>query len=433
MPNVIDQRLAARFHLWQIASVGRADRLANRVGRTLAAVAREAAAIAAEDRPPHETRLAVERAVAAAQARAYAETREGLVSLADAGHREAVAVLMRTVPLAWFAKLHPRLAWLAQSPPRRTAEADGEVFTNPLDYEYDFEPVVPWRTNPRVAREEAMTLIRSLLFPSPSPERVGQWLAYSIGGMTWDHRFRRYEEQDRAFILGQLTDGIAAGENVRQLRQRMLPVVDGTIYRAQRIARTEGRRVGELAQQEALGSLGDLISGQQIVAVMDQWTRSHHAARNGKVYQRQANGSFVADDGELLPQLPDEPNCRCMAVPILAPPTEVLDNPALAAQFRTSTGDQVPDPAAYTEWFRRADTEKRQAAVGVARYRSVATAEYEPDWLDFIDADGRLVPVAQLRRESAGDRQARRDAVRRVLSEREGLFRQVYRQGFLAN
>lgn len=429
MPTVIDQRLASRYHLWQIASVAAADRLAARVGRVYARMVRELAGLAGGTETNTLTALQLadaERTIAQAQSDARHETANGLNSLIGDGHRRAVRVLLSTVPLAWFAKQDPRLAWLSTGG-KRTAEA-----VDPLNYEYEYEPIVPWKTAPLLAREEALALIEQYLFPPPLADKAREWLTYEVGGLTWDDRFRRYDAVDRDTILNQLTAGIADGENVSGLRKRLVDVTDGVTYRAQRIARTEGRRVAELAQQDAVGAMGDLVSGQQIVAVMDQWTRPEHALRNGKVYDRQDNGSFVADDGELLPQCPYAPNCRCTAVPVLAPPEEFLADPALMAEFQTATGDAVPDPSAYTEWFRRAGQPEREAAVGVRRYRTMARElDREPDWMDFVGPDGRLIPPKVLAGEGLAEREARREAVLRIVNERQELYRQVYGRGFL--
>ncbi len=49
----------------------------------------------------------------------------------------------------------------------------------------------------------------------------------------------------------------------------------------------------------------------------------------------------------------------------------------------------------------------------------------EPEWADFIDAEGRLLPIERLRRESPEERDQRRAEVDLALVQRQALFRSV--------
>ncbi len=127
-------------------------------------------------------------------------------------------------------------------------------------------------------------------------------------------------------------------------------------------------------------------------------------------------------------------NCRCTSVPVLRPPDDIANNPALQAAFRNADGDFAPDPAAYDRWFRRASEPRRRAAVGAGRYNAVRSRLPEgqrPEWGDFVTPDGKLVKVETLRRESEDARLARRAEVSVMMRRQENYIRQVARQGFI--
>lgn len=118
-------------------------------------------------------------------------------------------------------------------------------------------------------------------------------------------------------IESQLVTGYTQGETVEQVTQRIRSVTSSRSWIARRIARTEGRLVLERDHlTRTLRAAGDMIVGLQIHAVLDDRTRPEHRARNGRVYRRQADGRYVSDTGEVAPDLPDAPNCRCTYVPI---------------------------------------------------------------------------------------------------------------------
>jgi len=286
--------------------------------------------------------------------------------------------------------------------------------------------------------EELETYVKRLLFPPPDAETVSRWLVEKPpGGLSWEERFWRWAVPAQAAFLTQLTQGLAAGENPTQLEQRIRPFADGLFYKSERIARTEAVRVAERANRATAERMGPYLEGLQIVAVMDEWTRPEHAARNGRVFYRGEDGIYRDEKGDILPDLPDEPNCRCMTIPVLTMPPELRGRSAAGEAFRTASGGLIPDPASYAEWWEKASPQEQRIAVGAGRYELVRDrlaklpTPRPPEWIDFIDTDGKLLSVTRLRNESEEERTARRERVSAMLRDRERAFRAVLSTGTL--
>lgn len=420
--TAVDQRLASRMHQGQVDVLERSERLARMVGRVYGRLLQDLAALAASDDPPETLLRRAEQRAEAVYQRARSITEDGLVRMAAWSYRRATDRFLETIPLGWFRLLDPiRLAELP--------EADEPDAGPELDQDDPYGPV----RRREMDRDEAMELIRSLLFESPSPKDVERWLTEPVGdGKTWDERLKSWDQQARDKMLPQIVQSVSAGESMRDLRERLQPIVNGPRYKAERIARTEGRRVAERAQLRAAEQLGDMLGGMQWMAVLDQWTRSDHAALHGKVYQRQSDGTYRADDGQSMPDVPLGPNCRCMVSPVLVPPEEFASDPALRARFQNASGDLIPDPAAYNRWFDRASEAQRKTAIGVRRYNAAkARLGREPEWQDLIDRDGNLLSVGRIRRETPAERAERRQQVDAMLLRREALYKEASRHGFV--
>ena len=249
-----------------------------------------------------------------------------------------------------------------------------------------------------------------VIFPAPSAVEVEQIIQTTDEtGLNWQQRFaalsRKISNADA--LAAELVTGFAQGEAVEALRRRIQPLVQGIQSSARRIARTEGCRVAETLQRRSWSYLEPMMTGVQVLAVLDQNTRPEHAARNGKVFFRSAaDGSPTMDQ---LPTLPDAPNCRCWSTPVLKPPEEFENDPAVKSAFANASGAGIPDPGTYDQWFAGADEARRKLAVGSRRYnamREVLAGQRDPEWTDFIDAEGKLLPVGQLRAETAFERAA---------------------------
>jgi len=417
----LNQRLAARFHQRQTTMLTRSLRVAVRAASRYGAIAGAVAKLAKSVGLSGQEKI--RKALGAALDAARQSLGDDLVQIGLAGHASAADAVLAALPVEWL----PIFAGMAavRIPEAATAR---QFEPDPWEVAYDWETIA----QRGVDRDEAMRMIRGLLMPAPTEEQAWEWLSQGAsGGMAWDERLKHWEDKARTSMLNELSIGLAAEENVDKLRARIKPFADGVAWKAQRIARTEGNRVAEQASRACFGGMGDLLDGMQIVAVIDQWTRPEHAARNGRVYRRDKDDAYHDESGDLLPDLPDEPNCRCMTIPVLSMPDEFKNEPALRATFETAAGDLIPDPASYTDWWQGAGERERSTAVGVKRYQAVRDRlERKPRWTDFIDADGKLLPVGDLKKESADKRAARIAEVEMVLKKREA-FSQIASQGMI--
>ena len=193
----------------------------------------------------------------------------------------------------------------------------------------------------------------------------------------------------------------------------------------------EAEAIANQVQREQYDSLGDMMAGVQIHATLDENTRPHHAARNGTIYW---NDRRRTPNVEQLPALPDEPNCRCYDAPVLKEPEEFASDPAFRAEFVNASGDSIPDPDTYSQWFETADRGRQMMAVGVKRYQSMErqlAGQRKPQWTDFIDRDGKLMSVQALRAETVQARAARLCEVEAAMAKRRELLAKVNGFGFV--
>lgn len=312
----------------------------------------------------------------------------------------------------------------ADGPIIQGGDIQADIFTEPL------------ARGGRVSDDEWEKIVKQVVIPPPTPAQVEAIIqGQPINGKMWQERFSDLSRKitNPEALAAQLITGYSQGENLQQLTKRITPLVQGIKSSARRIARTEGMRVAETIQRDAWKDLGDMMQGVQILAVLDQNTRQTHAARNGTIFYNEpkAGQKPISE----LPHTPDEPNCRCWTTPVLKPPAEFENNPAVKQSFANDEGLGIPDPSVYSEWFQKVDAGRRKMAVGVKRYNAMAATlgdSRQPEWTDFIDADGNLLDPRLLANESPLDRAARKQEVQKALDERKRLIHNIARQGFVS-
>lgn len=145
--------------------------------------------------------------------------------------------------------------------------------------------------------------LQQVVGPAPAP--LSTWLSTSL-------------------ITSTIFNGIAAGEDRREIAKRLQPLFNGSASSARRLARTEGLRVATATTLQASEQLADEILGYQVQAVLDDRTRPDHRERNGTIYYRhpRPGQKSMATDMPRPPMDPPFPpgsiqwNCRCFLVPV---------------------------------------------------------------------------------------------------------------------
>ena len=188
------------------------------------------------------------------------------------------------------------------------------------------------------------------------------------------------------------------------------------------------------------------------------------SGKDGRQLTRRPDGEYRSSQGEVLPDLPDEPNCRCMTVPVLKPPREIApefwqhsfkqwedarrgreplgasapgqEKPAGAEAPQKSgldaLGKSVPAADDMAQWWKGATEKQREQAVGKRRYQQMKKLlGREPRWEHFIDPQGHLMSVEDLAAESRQERNRRLGLVRKQLTAQRRAFRDVSRLGVL--
>jgi len=350
-------------------------------------------------------------------------------------HKETVSLLARTIPRKWFRMIQPAVVLVGErvdeEPPVPEVVPPTVIDVPPVAQGLAFtEPIVA----SRLTDAEWADWLARHVFPSPDTEMVTRIVYSPVAGENWQERITKLSQLVQPeSVAAELVQGVSEGENIDQLRKRILPHVEGNVRSsAQRIARTESMRVANEASKESYNELGDMLAGQQIDEILDERTRPHHALRHGTVYWKASTGKTpLLQD---MPVIPDEPNCRGTIVPVLTPPDEILDDPAIAAEFANLGGEAIPDPIEYQQWFSEVDPGRRMLAVGKGRYnemKKILGDSRQPEWFDFVDSDGKLISRKKLTGESDQDREIRRAGVRVLVDQRRNLIQQISATGFV--
>jgi hypothetical protein len=147
-------------------------------------------------------------------------------------------------------------------------------------------------------------------------------------GMTWEQQLDRSSHQiaDPLSMVTALAQGTEEGDGLREMRERIMPLVNNLSVSAQRIARTEGFRLLNTSQQRSydksdviLEKVGRGFLGMTLHCSMMSTSAKDHKARNGRFYKKIAPGKYQHEQtGEMYPNPPfGHPNCSCFGTPEL--------------------------------------------------------------------------------------------------------------------
>lgn len=189
-----------------------------------------------------------------------------------------------------------------------------------------------------------------------NPALIQKTLDYPWSGAMFSERLWQDKERLGRNLRVGLTQSMILGEGIPQITDRINKGIDTARYNAERVARTETKRVTYCAHDDVYKDTGVEELKYRCANGGDSRTCQYCRADNGKVFKR----------GE-EPTLPRHPNCRCVYIPVVSDAFE--DN-----ELNELTGS-VRGAENYEKW-REAEA-KKQEEVKIVEKVNTKTVEKE--------------------------------------------------------
>lgn len=189
-----------------------------------------------------------------------------------------------------------------------------------------------------------------------NPALIQKTLDYPWSGAMFSDRLWQDKERLGRNLRVGLTQSMILGEGIPQITDRINNGIDTARYNAERVARTETKRVTYCAHDDVYKDTGVEELKYRCANGGDSRTCQYCRADNGKVFKR----------GE-EPTLPRHPNCRCVYIPVVSDTFE--DN-----ELNELTGS-VRGAENYEKW-REAEAKKQEEVKTVEKV-STKTVEKE--------------------------------------------------------
>lgn len=173
-----------------------------------------------------------------------------------------------------------------------------------------------------------------------NPALIQKTLDYPWSGAMFSDRLWQDKERLGKNLRVGLTQSMILGEGIPQITDRINKGIDTARYNAERVARTETKRVTYCAHDDVYKDTGVEELKYRCANGGDSRTCQYCRANNGKVFKR----------GE-EPTLPRHPNCRCVYIPVVSDTFE--DN-----ELNELTGS-VRGAENYEKW-REAEAKKQE-------------------------------------------------------------------------
>ena len=173
-----------------------------------------------------------------------------------------------------------------------------------------------------------------------NPALIQKTLDYPWSGAMFSDRLWQDKERLGRNLRVGLTQSMILGEGIPQITDRINKGIDTARYNAERVARTETKRVTYCAHDDAYKDTGVEELRYRCANGGDSRTCQYCRDDNGKVFKR----------GE-EPTLPRHPNCRCVYIPVVSDTFE--DN-----ELNELTGS-VRGAENYEKW-REAEAKKQE-------------------------------------------------------------------------
>lgn len=140
-----------------------------------------------------------------------------------------------------------------------------------------------------------------------NPALIQKTLDYPWSGAMFSDRLWQDKERLGRNLRVELTQSMILGEGIPQITDRINKGIDTARYNAERVARTETKRVTYCAHDDVYKDTGVEEIRYRCANGGDSRTCQYCRADNGKVFKR----------GE-EPTLPRHPNCRCVYIPVVS-------------------------------------------------------------------------------------------------------------------
>ena len=189
-----------------------------------------------------------------------------------------------------------------------------------------------------------------------NPALIQKTLDYPWSGAMFSDRLWQDKERLGRNLRVGLTQSMILGDGIPQITDRINKGIDTARYNAERVARTETKRVTYCAHDDVYKDTGVEELKYRCANGGDSRTCQYCRAGNGKVFKR----------GE-EPTLPRHPNCRCVYIPVVSDTFE--DN-----ELNELTGS-VRGAENYEKW-REAEA-KKQEEVKIVEKVNTKTVEKE--------------------------------------------------------
>ena len=139
-----------------------------------------------------------------------------------------------------------------------------------------------------------------------NPALVKKTLDYPWSGAMFSDRLWNDKERLERNLRAGLTQSMILGEGIPEITDRINKGIENTRYNAERVARTETKRVTYVAHDAVYEDTGVEYLEYRCANGVDSRTCEYCAGDNAKQYKR----------GE-EPTLPRHPNCRCVYIPVI--------------------------------------------------------------------------------------------------------------------
>lgn len=185
-----------------------------------------------------------------------------------------------------------------------------------------------------------------------NPALIQKTLDYPWSGAMFSDRLWQDKERLGKNLRVGLTQSMILGEGIPQITDRINKGIDTARYNAERVARTETKRVTYCAHADVYKDTGVEELRYRCANGGDSRTCQYCRADNGKVFKR-------GDE----PTLPRHPNCRCVYIPVVSDTFE--DN-----ELNELTGS-VRGAENYEKW-REAEAKKQEEVKPVEKVSTKA-------------------------------------------------------------